>query len=92
MATLHDILNIIFAAAEQTGHSFEQDMFEQIERQIRMQHGGDRVYVSPLESRKDPARAKKITEASKKLPTAVVAERFGVSRSYALRLRGIMKK
>ena len=86
MATLRDILEIILAAAEQSGHSFSEDFADTIEHQIKMAHGGDRIYIVPPNSRKDPERVKKIETLARQLPTSVVAERVGVSRSYVHRI------
>lgn len=39
----------------------------------------ERIYCVPLESRKGPARAGRIRELARHLPTKAVAERLGVS-------------
>jgi hypothetical protein len=54
--------------------------------EARMSFGGDKIYFPPPGSPRDPARAEKIREAAKKLPTGVTAVRFGVSRSYVHRV------
>lgn len=56
------------------------------ERRIRMQFAGERVYIPPPDSRKDPHRAERIRELSRTLPTAVVAARLSVSHGYVRRL------
>jgi len=54
-------------------------------RIIKQSHPGERVYITPADSRKDPARKQKIIEAARMLPTAVVAERYGVTQSWVNR-------
>lgn len=56
------------------------------ERVIRLEFGGERVYVAPLESRKDPARVRQIVALSRTLPTSVVADRLGCSAGYVRRI------
>ena len=58
----------------------------EIERRIRLEFGGERIYCPPLESRKDPARVRQIVEMSQRLPTRVVAARIGCSEGYVRRV------
>ena len=53
---------------------------------IRREHPGERAYIVPILSRKDPARAEAIRQAAKRLPTGVVTERFGVHRTTVYRM------
>lgn len=56
------------------------------ERVLRMRWGGERVYLPPIDSRKDPARAEHARELAKRLPTGIVAQRTGLSVGYVRRL------
>ena len=82
MPTLREMLVIICRHAEQKhGVSIGEQCAKEWESMIRQSWPGERVYISPPDSRKDPARADRIREAAKRLPTGVVAQRFGVHRS-----------
>ena len=80
MATLREIMRFLCDCAADSGHSFTEDVAQQLEQQLRSQYGGDRVYIPPADSRKDPARGEAIRHAAKTLPRGVVCARFGVSR------------
>lgn len=54
--------------------------------EMRREFGRDKLYIPPLDSRQDPARKQIIREAAKHLPTSVVAERHGISRSWVHRI------
>ena len=86
MATLREIMRFMCDCAAQSGHSFTDDVAMQLEQQLRSRYGGDRVYIPPAGSRQDPDRKEKIRAEIKRLPTGVVAARFGVSRQYVGRL------
>ena len=86
MATLREIMRFMCDCAADAGHSFTDDVALQLEQQLRHQYGGDRVYIPPAGSRQDPDRKEKIRAEIKRLPTGVVAARFGVSRQYVGRL------
>lgn len=90
MAILRDILSLICRCASEGGGRFDDDLMLQIEKQIRQEWGGERIYISPPGSRKDPARGEAIRKAAARLPTGVVCERLGVSRqtvSYHMKKR-----
>jgi hypothetical protein len=53
---------------------------------IRTTWPGERVYISPATSRKDPARRQAIAEAARRLPVSTVAQRFGVSWQWVYRI------
>lgn len=81
MPSLREVLGFI---AEQT--ALEPECVERLEMAIRRQWPGERVYCPPPDSRKDPRRTERAREMARRLPTGVVAERLGVSTSYARRL------
>jgi Mor family transcriptional regulator len=55
------------------------DLPENLSVEIRREFAGERVYIPPPGSRKDPERKEKIKKAAAKLPTRVVADMYGVS-------------
>lgn len=81
MASLRALLDLAAAHFDAT-----PDQVAAFEREIRLRHGGERVYVAPPNSRKDPARAERIAELARTLPTGIVAQRAGVSSSYVRRV------
>jgi DNA-binding transcriptional regulator LsrR (DeoR family) len=52
----------------------------QLEQQLRRSYGGDRIYIPPADSRKDPERGEAIRQAARTLPRGVICTRFGISR------------
>ncbi|MCU0810130.1 MAG: helix-turn-helix domain-containing protein [Thiobacillaceae bacterium] len=87
MPTLREILVVICRHAEaHHDGSIGEQCAREWEAMIRKSWPGERVYIAPPDSRRDPERAEKIREAAKRLPTGVTAERFGVSRSYVHRI------
>ena len=77
MPSLTEVLDLV---REQTGLS--ASAIEGLEQEIRRTWPGERVYLAPANSRKDPRRAEQIRQASRKLPVGIVAQRYQVSRSY----------
>ena len=59
---------------------------DEAERIIRLEFGGSRINVPPLESRKRPGLVKEITRLSRTLPTGVVAARLQCSEGYVRRV------
>ncbi|HMY98112.1 MAG TPA: hypothetical protein PLU79_00545 [Burkholderiaceae bacterium] len=86
MPSLHDIIGFMARVASEAGHSFSEDLAGELEKQIRRAYPGERIYIAPSTSRKDPARGQQIAELARRLTTGVVAERMGVSRSYVHRI------
>jgi hypothetical protein len=82
MASLRDELEIImeWLNAKHPQASFGEQCARELELVIRQRLGGDRIYVTPPDSRKDPSRAEAIRSAASRLPTGVVSQRLGVSR------------
>lgn len=54
--------------------------------EMKQTWGGEKVYIPPPGSRKDPDRAEAIRRAAKTLPTGIVVQRFGVHRSYVYKI------
>ena len=82
MPSLFELIR--FIAAEQ---ALELD--ESLIAAIRARYAGERVYIPPPQSRRDPARAARIRRQAARLPTRVVAAREGVSEQY---VRKVVKK
>lgn len=77
MPTLRDILAALPIPAED---------LQRCELEIRKRWPGERVYISPADSRKDPSRTEAIRQSAKRLPVGVVAQKFGVSRQWVYRV------
>mgnify|MGYP001113763302 CR=1 FL=1 len=87
MPTLREMLTALVHHAErQQGISVGEQCAREWEQLIRKSWPGERIYIAPCDSRKDPDRANAIREAAKRLPTGVVSERFGVTRSYVYKV------
>ena len=80
MPTLREVMEFMCRVAEASGREFSVDFALELEKQIQGRFAEEKIYVPALTSRKDPSRAEAIREAAKRLPTGVVAQRFGVSR------------
>ena len=78
MPTLRDLIAVVERHAG-------GDLAGAIEREIRLEYGGERVYIIPHDSRKDPSKAARARELSRKLPTGIVAQRLGVHVSTVYR-------
>lgn len=87
MPSLRDLMALVCRHAEQAhGISLGEQCARDLERLIRQSWPAERIYIPPADSRKDPARADAIRQAAARLPTGVVAERFGVRRQYVAKL------
>ena len=78
MATLREVIRLVAECAAETCAPAE--LARRIETAIRANYPGERVYIPPVDSQKDPARGDAIREAARTLPRGVVAARFGISR------------
>ena len=86
MPALRDLLELVCRSAETAGHRLPEPVVILIERRLREEWGSQRVYIPPLDSRKNGERTEAIRRAAARLPTGVVAERFGVSRQWVVRV------
>ncbi len=87
MPSLRDLMALVCRHAEQAhGISLGEQCARDLERLIRQSLPAERIYIPPADSRKDPARADAIRQAAARLPTGVVAGRFGVRRQYVAEL------
>ena len=76
MATLKDLADLIARSG------ISPETVDLIVGEIGKRFGGDKIYIpAPDHSKKDQMLA-----ALRTLPSGVVAERFGVTRSYACRV------
>lgn len=82
MPTLRELMKFVKEIASHEGMSFTDEFSVLIESQIRQKWPGERVYLIPHNSRKDPSRGAAIIAAASRLPTGIVSERFGVTRQY----------
>lgn len=80
MPTLREFIAFFDRLADERGESFSDEFTTILEREMRRKWPGEKIYVLPPNSRKDPARGEAIVAAAKKLPTGIVRERFGISR------------
>ena len=95
MAALRDLIAFVLemVAHSQAGEGgFDEHLAREIERQVQGRFPGDRVYIAPSGRRNDPERPVRIADAARRLPTGVVAERFGVSRQYVHRVLAARKE
>lgn len=72
-------MELICQQAEARGVSVGQQCAQEMEAAIRKHWPAERVYIPPADSRRDPDKSKAISEAAKRLPTGVVAARFGIT-------------
>ena len=84
--TLRELMRFVCDCAQQAGYSVPDEFTDELSRQVRHAYPAERVYIPPPRSRKDPERAEAIQSAARELPTGVISERFGVSRSYVHRV------
>lgn len=87
MPSLRELIDVARTQAEIAGHMMPDSAWCAITKAIRLEFGGQRIYVPPVDSRKDPDRREALRKAAKRLPTGVAAEVTGVSASYLYRVR-----
>lgn len=80
MATLHEMLEFVRRCAAESGQCISEELARDLEKRIRQQWPSERIYISPVHSRMDPARGEAIRQAAKHLPTSVIVARYGISR------------
>lgn len=86
MPCLREILETMALRIERSGTEVPVEILQDVEMTIRQQWPAQRVYISPPDSRKDPARSAAIRHAAKRLPVGIVAERHGIDRSWAYKI------
>ena len=82
MPTLKEMLQLICQASAERGIPFGDQCALEMEVIIRKTWPAERVYIAPATSQKSAGRADAIRKAAERLPTGVVAERYGVTRRY----------
>ena len=80
MPSLDDFLDLARKVAEHHGLEAPEQFYADLSDRSRESWPGERIYLMPKNSRRDPARGQAITSAIKRLPTGIVSERLGVSR------------
>jgi hypothetical protein len=86
MATIKDLDDLMTRLARASAGLNLLEYKTLVLSEMRREFGRDKLYIPPLDSRQDQARRETISAAAKHLPTGVVAERFGVSRSWVHRI------
>lgn len=81
MPTLREMMRFLCRCAEQSGHSFSEDLAVELEKQLMKEYPMEKVYIP----RPDNSKKAAIVEAAKRLPSGVVAQRYGVTRSWVHR-------
>lgn len=82
MPSFDDFLDLARKVAEYHGLEAPEQFYSDLSTRTRQAWPGERIYLVPLNSRKDSGRVKAITDAARRLPTGIVAARFGVTRQY----------
>jgi len=80
MPSFNDLLDLARKVAEYHGLDVPEQFYADLSDRSRESWPGERIYLMPKNSRRDPARGEAITSAIKRLPTGIVSERLGVSR------------
>lgn len=80
MPTLREQLEFIIEWIQHNPReSYGHESARELEIMIRKHWPAERVYIAPADSRRDSDKSKAISEAAKRLPTGVVAARFGIT-------------
>ena len=87
MPSLHHLIATIRAHCRANDCAVPDQVWQQLTTEIRREFAAQRVYIPPIDSRKDPARRASVRESARKLPTGVAAARLGVSESYVRRVK-----
>lgn len=86
MPGVGELLDLITRQAADAGHDLPEPLRKELEHTIRRTWPGERVYIAPATSRKDPGRVQAIRHAAKYLPVKVVAQRHGVTPAWVYRV------
>lgn len=92
MPSLRKLMDLMCRHADAHGVSLGEQFARDLERLIQQSFPAERVYIPPANSPHDPARTEAIRQAAARLPTSVVAQRFGISRQAVYKLKLARKK
>lgn len=76
----------MFAFLAEQGVAINEDLRQDAIEVIQRRYPTERAHIAPIDSKKNPARKLKILEASKRLPASVVAERYGVTTGWVIKV------
>lgn len=82
MATLNDLIECMCRFAEANERELSKDFCMELKDHLQKAMPGEKVYIPAP----DMSKKAQIAEAAKVLPSGVVAQRFGVTHSYACRV------
>lgn len=80
MPSLDDFMDELRKCAEYHGVEMPERLYEDAKVRARKRWPGERIYLVPPTSQKDPEKVKNIVEMAKRLGSGVVSARLGVSR------------
>ena len=86
MPSLYAFFERLRRDCDESGHAIPGAVWKRFQDNVRRDYPGQRIYIPPLNSRKDPERAASLRRAVKRLPSGVAAAEHGVSPQYAARL------
>lgn len=87
MPSLHHLIDAIKQHCRAAECEIPDQVWQGLAVEIRRQFAAQRVYIPPVDSRKDPARKQALRESVRHLPTGVAASRHNVSASYVRRVK-----
>ena len=87
MPSFHEAAQQMFDFLESQGVSLPEDLREDAMDVVRKAWPQEKLYITPVDSKKSATRKKKIAEAVKLLPISVVAERYGVTRQWVQKVK-----
>ena len=73
MPSLHQLITAMRAHCRAAQCPVPDQVWESLATQLRTQFAAQRVYIPPIDSRKNPARAEAVRQAVRRLPTGVAA-------------------
>lgn len=80
MPSMDEFLELARKVAEHHGLEAPEQFYSDLSTQTRQAWPGERIYLIPLNSQKDPARGLAIKTVVRKLPTGIISDRMGISR------------